>query len=424
MQYIVYMIVIGVFFSLMTFIKTKSFMRPNVIFSLIWILGSIFMYINFGKIKNVSSTTYCYILLTIFSFNIGYLPLANGERQKFDIETLRIIIDDQRYRKALFSINFALIAICFPYFIKMFLIMINQSFFQVRVAAYVYSGVYETIISRVIFWPMFAFFNIILMLCAMKLFLGLKDYRYYLITLFDIFYFSMITGSRNFIAKFFVYIVVAYILGNLLLKKKRTVDMKIICLGSVLAFFLHIAIKARSLGMLSPLENVVVYLFGGISYFDNIITITNVEMLYGRGMFGWIISPILYLLSLTGMFPNYTAEYIIGDITKDGIYISDEFNFNALTTAMYPLFRDFGVMGIILGMMLYGIVVMTSERKLSENFNIKNLMLFFSFFITVFESTQYYDMMYIRFSFQIFLILFVFGKIDPPSLQITTTNKG
>lgn len=420
MQYIVYMIVITLFFAAITYFKSKSFFRPNVIFSLIWIVGSIFLYINIGGIKNISNTTYMYIFLTVLSFNIGYLPFAEGERQKYDLETLRLIVDDKRYEKTLLWINFILVVICFPYFIKMLYIMITQSFYQVRVAAYVYSGVYESIVSRVVFWPMFAFFNIVLMLCAIKLFLGVKDYRFYLLTVFDILYFSMITGSRNFIAKFFVYIVVAYILGNFLLKKKRTIDFRIIAIGSLLAVILNAAIKARSLGMLSPLENVVVYLFGGISFFDNIIKNTDVSMLYGRGMFGWVVSPILYLFSLTGIIPNCTAEYIIGDITKDGIYISDDFNFNALTTAMYPLFRDFGVLGIVLGMIMYGGIVMSSEKKMSEDFNVKNLMMFFSFLVTIFESTQYYDMMYIRFSFQIFFIWFIFRKIKSTVVKIRT----
>ena len=130
-------------------------------------------------------------------------------------------------------------------------------------------------------------------------------------------------------------------------------------------------------------------------------------------MFGWIVSPILYIISLTGLIPNYSAEYVIGEITMNGIYISDDFNFNALTTAMYPLYRDFGTYGIIIGMLLYGALIAIYEKKMYKKFNLKNFMLFFTFFITILESTQYYDMLFIRFSIQLILICSIFNINAP-----------
>lgn len=159
----------------------------------------------------------------------------------------------------------------------------------------------------------------------------------------------------------------------------------------------------------------ITYQFGGISYFDHIITNRdfaglNQVRLYGLGTFAWIVSPIIYILSTFSVIPNFTAEAIIGQITANAIYISDRFNFNALTTAMYPMWRDFGVSGIFFGMAFFGLVVALSENAFNKKRNLKNLLLFFSFFIAIFESTQLYDMLYLRFSMQILWIYILFGK--------------
>lgn len=413
MNYLLCIGVSAIIILIFTRFLYDTFFKPNVIFSIIWLLGTFFISINIGGIKQIRNTTYQYILISVIMFNVGYFLLMREKNPKYEYDYLKFEFNNKTVENRIFKINSFLIIITLPFFIKMLLIWLTQSFYQVRVAAYVYSNIYEIIASRIVFWPMYAFFNIVLMLGTIKMFLGIKDYKLYLICFFDIFYFSVITGSRNFIAKFLLYFVAAFFIGNIYSTKKVKLNIKIIIISLIIVLILNAAIRARSLGKLSPLENVVVYLFGGISYFDNIIKIEDTSMLYGRGMFGWIVSPILYIISLTGLIPNYSAEYVIGEITMNGIYISDDFNFNALTTAMYPLYRDFGTYGIIIGMLLYGALIAIYEKKMYKKFNLKNFMLFFTFFITILESTQYYDMLFIRFSIQLILICSIFNINAP-----------
>ena len=415
MHYVAIMALILAASIMFSLLKHKTIIKPNVLFSALWVVGAFFVNTNFVGIHDTSDETNLYIILALVLFNAGYLLFRRSEHLRYDLEELRKVLDISPYWRVLLILNFTMVAICIPYFIKMLRILDTQSFYQVRVSAFIYSNLYELIMSKIIFLPMYALFNIILMLCVLKLVLGEKNFKLYALTVFDITFFSLITGSRNFIAKVFIYFVVAFLLGNSLFKKKRRINPKIVIVGVLIAIVLDRAIKARSLGSLSPIENVIVYLFGGIAYFDSIIhsglyAAENAISLYGQGTFAWIISPLFYLLSLLSILPDMTAESVIGRVSENGIYISHNFNFNALTTALYPMWRDFKGFGIAMGMFVFGFISARSEKKLFANFNIRNFLLYFSFIIAICESTQLYDMLYIRFSVQILLIYLIFRK--------------
>lgn len=415
MHYVTIMVFILAGAILLTLLKYQTIVKPNILFSVLWIAGALFMNINFVGIHEISNETNVYIILSLVMFNIAYFLTSGSVHLRYDIGELRNVFSLDKYWHSILIINFSMIAICIPYFIKMFRILLFQSFYQVRVSVYNYSNFYELLMSKVIFLPMYAFFNIVLMLCVVELTLGEKNFKLYALTIFDAAFYSLITGSRNFIAKFFVYFLVAFLISNSMLKKKRKLDLKLVTLGIIVAVILNAAIKARSLASLSPLENIIVYLFGGIAYFDQIThsslyAAENAISLYGQGTLAWIVSPFLYLLSLLSIIPDITAESIIGKVSGNGIYISNKFNFNALTTAMYPMWRDFKGVGIALGMAFFAWIVARREKKVQKEFSIYNFFMYFSFVIAIAESTQLYDMLYVRFSVQILLIYLLFGN--------------
>lgn len=415
MTYTYIMLFISIIVFLFTLIKYKSLIKPNILFTILWLFGSYIVNSNFVGLHDLSKNTNIYMIITLGMFNLVYLFFAKEKEEKFPLNELTGILNIDRHCGKIILANISLILITLPYFLKMVMIFLNHSFYDVRVAAFSYNSSYDLLMSKVIFIMMFSFFNILLILTSLKIVLGDMDFKLFYFMVFDTMYFTLITGSRNFLAKFFVFLFLSFLFSNSYLIKKRFISPKLIALGIVVLFILDRAIKARSLSSLTPTENMITYQFGGISYFDHIITNRdfaglNQVRLYGLGTFAWIVSPIIYILSTFSVIPNFTAEAIIGQITANAIYISDRFNFNALTTAMYPMWRDFGVSGIFFGMAFFGLVVALSENAFNKKRNLKNLLLFFSFFIAIFESTQLYDMLYLRFSMQILWIYILFGK--------------
>ncbi|HEP1839291.1 TPA: oligosaccharide repeat unit polymerase [Streptococcus suis] len=415
MNYLLILFGITSIFTIFSFIKFRKLLTPNIIFSILWVLGAVVVNTNFVGLRTPTAQTNYYIIITIVMFNLSYIFFSDKNRLQLEKGTLLEIIDIDKHWGKIVSVNLLLTIVTFPYFCKMLLIFVTDSFYAVRVAAFNYIGLYEVLMSKVIFIVMFSFFNLLLMLTCLNITLRNNSKKLFYLMIFDALYFTMITGSRNFIAKFFIYMVVSYLLANTYLSKKIRIGINFILYGTIILLILNWAIRARSLASLSPLENIIVYLFGGISYFDHITNMPiffadNQIRLYGLGTFSWIVSPVIYLLSLVNLIPNFTAEALIGDVTANGIYISSRFNFNALTTAMYPMWRDFGTIGIVFGMSFFGFWVAKSEKVFMKKKNLKTLLFLFSFIIAIFESTQLYNMLYLRFSMQVIWIYLLFGK--------------
>lgn len=411
--YVVGIICIGVLSCLLTLIKYKTIFKPNILFTLLWVAGAILINNNFAGVLDIDDRTNIHIIIALISFNVSYFLFCKKRTIRLNREELCSMLNIRPLWNKILLINFGMVAVCLPYFFKMVRIMLIDSFYQVRVDAYNYGNVYELICSKIINLPMFAFFNILLIISTLKLALGERNnLKLYLLMIFDVIFFSIITGSRNYIAKPFIYFAIAFAFIHVVSESKIRIKPQIVIFGMVIFVILDRAIKARSLHGLSPIENIVIYLFGGIAYYDKIMFsgvfgAENAIPLYGQGMFGWIVSPFFYIVSLLGLTPDYVAESVIGRVSSQGVYISNMYNFNALTTSLYPMWRDFGEFGIALGMVVFAIFVSHYRNKLFRTFNQKNLLIYFSFLCAVSECTQYYEPMFIRFSIQIVLIMIV-----------------
>ncbi len=411
--YVQLIIFISLLSCILTFLKYRTLYKPNILFTMLWTIGAVLINNNFAGILDIDNRTNIHIILALVAFNSTSVLFTKKSTMCMSKEELLSILDISQFWNKILIINFSMVSVCIPYCIKMIRIMLFDSFYQVRVKAFSYDNVYELICSKIINLPMFAFFNILLIITVLKLALGEKNNtKLYFLMIFDVVFFSIITGSRNYIAKPFIYFAIAYAFIHVISRSKLQIKPQIIFFGLIIIFILDRAIKARSLHGLSPIENIIIYLFGGIAYYDKILfsgrfQAENAILLYGQGTFGWIVSPFLYVLSLLGITPDYVAESIIGKVSGQGIYISNSYNFNALTTSLYPMWRDFGEFGIIIGMATFAIFVSHYRNKLFRAFNQKNLLIYFSFLCAVSECTQYYEPLFIRFSVQILLIVIV-----------------
>lgn len=409
-EYLFIIILIAIIVLVLTYLKFSTILKPNILFTLLWLVGSLLINFKYAGILNINERTNFHIIIALVGFNVSTLFFCKRDTYKLSRAEILRILDIKSSWKTILYTNITLVVICVPYFFKMIKIMLVDSFYQVRVHAFSYDNLYELICSKIINLPMFAFFNILLIITVLKIVLGEKgNVKLYLLMIFDTIFFSLITGSRNYFAKPFIYFIIAYALMHVVSKKKIKINVKTILIGVIIFFILDFAIKARSLRGLSPLENILIYLFGGIAYYDKIVfsnrfLLENSVMLYGQGVFGWIISPFVYLLSLMGIIGDYVAESIIGRVSGQGIYISNYYNFNALTTAMYPMWRDFGEVGIFVGMIVFAFFVSHYRNKLFRYFNQKNLLIYMTFLCAVSECTQYYEPLFIRFSVQIIII--------------------
>lgn len=414
-------VLISIIFTLITLLLYRTVFTPNMLFNALWVMGLFLITEGYAGIYSVNEETYLHVIVALIAFNIAYFLFSKQKVLKIEKQDLSLLTNIDAIWGRILIINLTMVVFCFPYFLKMIFVWITESFYQVRVYAYSYANIYELLCSKVINLLMYAFFNILLIIAVLKLAQGEKCFKLYALVLFDICFFCIITGSRNYIAKPFVFFAVAFLFMKNISKKPIKIKMKVVILGLIFALVLHYAIKARSLRGLSPIENIVIYLFGGITYYDRIINSAlfskeNAILLYGQGTLGWIVSPFLYVMSLLSILPDYTAESIIGRVSSQGIYISDTYNFNALTTALYPMWRDFGVVGIAIGMFVFAIFVAHYRNKLFKNFNQRNMLLYLSFVCAVSEVTQYYEPLFIRFGVQIAMILILWRQNNNFSL--------
>lgn len=237
MTYTYIMLFISIIVFLFTLIKYKSLIKPNILFTILWLFGSYIVNSNFVGLHDLSKNTNIYMIITLGMFNLVYLFFAKEKEEKFPLNELTGILNIDRHCGKIILANISLILITLPYFLKMVMIFLNHSFYDVRVAAFSYNSSYDLLMSKVIFIMMFSFFNILLILTSLKIVLGDMDFKLFYFMVFDTMYFTLITGSRNFLAKFFVFLFLSFLFSNSYLIKKRFISPKLIALGNCCSIY-------------------------------------------------------------------------------------------------------------------------------------------------------------------------------------------
>ena len=122
-------------------------------------------------------------------------------------------------------------------------------------------------------------------------------------------------------------------------------------------------------------------------------------------------TPILYIGHHIFGTPNINAEYVTKLVTSHYEYVSANYTFNSLPTALYYFWRDFhGIPGIIFGTCSLCLIFIYVENKYYKNRNIRWFVLYLYFTLVIFLSTQTYLLFDIKAFMSLLFMLLLTSK--------------
>lgn len=396
----------------LTYFKFRKVVTINIMFSVIWCFAGIANNNEYASLYKLSSRTNIYIVLSIIVFNCVYILFGKSVDIKYTLKLLQINLNHHKKNmNVLIVLNLFCYIFMVPIFLKAINIIQNQSWARLRAYAFMESDLLATALQiRISIWIVYPIFLFTIILSLIYIIIQKRDFILTAMGIIDIALYSVSFGGRGLIVKS----IILFGLTLILLYQQQRIRIKFrkryFLGGGIAILILSNAISARSLGGLSVINNLIVYLVGSFSYFDVITnsskyTDLNSVYLFGTGALGFLINPFLYVMSLFPGVDNLTSEKITKLVTTNFEFISSDYMYNALPTSMYPFWRDFGIVGIILGTMFFAVSVIYVEKKFHAEMNLRWLIIYLIFIYAVFESAMQYDLLTIQFSFIILITI-------------------
>lgn len=197
----------------------------------------------------------------------------------------------------------------------------------------------------------------------------------------------LITGGRFAIFSLFLQLFVGFAVSKrieLTRKTKKRVIIFVFFAIAILIAILYISSIARSNNNLEYTINsfgktIYRYFTLEIPHLDYRVKNLNSNYNYGFGInsFSGIIGPIMFVL--TRLTPIGYSNYYIDSVNmysniQTSVNLGDEVYFNAFVSPVYPLYFDFNLIGVIIGMIIMGWVMMYLYKN--RHNNSRNLALF------------------------------------------------
>lgn len=402
-------ILIGMFFLILSYGKYKSLLKLNSVYTFMWSSALFFIGINYAGIESMSDYSIILIIVSIVVFNITYLSFGTN----YDIDRIEL----RQYLlklnlKTVYVVNFICYIFIIPITIKAIRIIITYGFSNLRSYAFdVTGGLVTELTSKVTAWIIYPVFLVTMIIAALYIALGLKE-KIIIVGILDVAIYILTFGGRSLIIRFVLYVLFAYIAFNhsfFMLLKKMPLKQKVILLV-IFAFFLYL-VSLRKWEGLSIFENIVIYLFGSEKYFDILVQDINLKgNLYGTGLFGIILNPLMYFSNIFLRTDFILSEQAIQQVTDPFVSIGKS-NFNALPSMLYIFWRDYGEVGIVIGTFLFTLIITYVERKIKRKVSLFNLILLIFISYAVFQSTTDFPIYKIQHFFTLLIMYILCEKM-------------
>ncbi|MFJ7637340.1 O-antigen polymerase [Peribacillus sp. NPDC097225] len=405
---VLFYITLYFFFLFITYFKFGTLFRANNLFNTMWSLGAIVVLYEVAGLYPVSLLTHMYIVFSILSFNIVYL-LFSKKTFKFQMN-----IDRRDLKlKYVYLLNISSYFFLIPILINAIKIIINLGWDSLRLYAFRDSDILASALQlRIVSWIVYPIFLSTILLAVILAVKKVKIPFLYVIATLNLLSYTISFGGRNDIIKTFFYFILTFLVLKSTNIKKVIIPKKYIFYGICILSITFYLTTLRSLKGLNFIENALVYFFGSLSYFDVLIhspefSTFHDSLLFGTGVLGFLINPLLYIGMMIFGIPNYTSEYLVKIVTDNYIFISENFRYNAMSSALYPFWRDGKGVGIVIGMMVFSIIVVVIENKYYNNRNLRSFSLYIFILFIVFSSVMNYELLTIRtFMNIVFIITF------------------
>ncbi|WP_179887096.1 O-antigen polymerase [Bacillus sp. AFS088145] len=396
----------------------KALVNPVSLFSSIWLWFTFLSCLGLWGIYVPSTKAILYILISTLFFSvisfITYLRCKEIEliKKKHDIDKGKI-----KY-VPLIVINFVSIIWLIPILVKTIPLLFAGEWQLVRfyyLNANTIHVIFNTKQALVCQWLVFPVFYVTTIISAYLVAKKKSNITLIIISMSGILMAVLVTAGRNALFKCLLFYVLAFLINSKRLKevlkriKESNIFIKIlIVLGIAAMIFIS---SQRSLSKdTSALQNAVYYFTGPIVYFSYIIEnpenfALNGSFLYGKATFGFITTPIEIGYSMLFGHDYAGADNIITTYVNQYINLSPSIKGNAISTALYPFMKDFGVLGIVLGPCIYAFIVNYVYANSKKNMFWNCLSIYMLY--TVFFSEWQYELLFPQ-SFSIIVFLYIF----------------
>lgn len=392
----------------------NTLIRSNSLFNLTWCMCGALASLGIFGLNKPILLVHILTIVCILSFNIVYMftsykkPLKKlqEDQSKPNEPNYRIII----------AANIVAWIFTLPFIGRSITLIREYGFSGLRSFAYVSSDALASTAQLTIFQNIIEpIFTITVLLCMIELSYKRLRKSIVIFALLDISVYTLLFGGRAMIMEAGIFVFLSLWLRyrsfeknfiSILIKEhKPIILLMIIAFGGLV----YLTTK-RSIQNMSFLANVMVYFVGPFAFLSELIKDNNAlssGFLFGKAIFGWILSLFSIIVKLVFGMDYNGADYLISQITAPRRLIGDGITFNALPTMLFPFIKDFGYLGSIIGPALYALVIVIIETKYYKGKSLFWLALFiYALYGIPFTIMNYY---YMSAQTIIFLIiLFVF----------------
>lgn len=361
----------------------RKWYNPATVTLSVWAVVMFLYELKLFGIYNVESSTYETISMGLIFFFIGCL-LSNVEKRRIVFKKKRadVLIEE--------NINYRLLKvlgiIVFLFFAEealetLILARSGVSLFDIRTSLQGYADysfsdnlyVLRSKIGPLYTWIILPVYNAMLILTCIDIFAGKKDKFLIALSFGCLLLKSLKEGSRVALFTFVIYLIFSLaIYGkkiNLSAKTKKRIKIIVIIAVVIMVIISNIRISE---GQKTLFEEIYLYFTCCVPLWDHWLSsfISNgTDFTYGAtSLYGIIQIPMAILTFLCGHTLNwYKAGQLSIQATEQFIQVRDaaySYKSNAYTTMFYYFYKDAGMIGIIVGSLVFGFISTSVFKRL------------------------------------------------------------
>lgn len=408
----------------------KETFNPVSIYSCMWLLCTFVALFKLWGMYQVSESTVFYILLNVISFSIisiiSYLKFSNSIKSSYIVTPKNVGGNAFGKERILIIVNILAVLWLMQFVIKQFPYIAAGNWETARyfyLNANINDTIFNTRQSLYCQWIVFPIFYVTTIIAAYYIAKGKINKKLLVLSIIGIAMNVLATAGRNALFKMIMFFVLAFLVqtGHHYRVWKRIKEsgffIKLLLVAGI-GVLIFITSQRSMSGNTSVLQNVVYYFIGPIIYLDQIFQnpekfVLLGDPLFGRATFGFISTPIEIFISIVGGKNYAGADNIITSYVNQYYSFSGTIQGNAVSTALYPFIRDFGMAGIVLGPSIFAVIVNFVYAKAKYMVNGKSSIFWKCLAIymlyTVFFSEWEYELLFPQ-SFSIMLFLYLLTK--------------
>lgn len=411
---VIFLLTYLIFYFVNKIIYNKNY-RFNTVFNTIWIFCISYHLLNINDYYLVSDKVNFYSLIVIITFNISYYIFSNKtDRIHIDFSNVKKDINVVCNSKLIIALNIMAYLFIIPILVNSIIIIQSLGFEALRAFAFDSSmGLASTLQLTIIQYVIQPLYSIMIILSCISIVLKCNNKLLYLLTLIDIIVYVVTNGGRM-----IVFQTIIFFLGSVFLFyrdkimqviKERFKLIIFLLLVIVISYYL---VSLRSAQNITVIQNIFSYFSGTFNFMTQVLEHNVIEI--GAAplqlIFGFIIEPIQMFLNLLGGSYELSNYIITSPLSGYLVISSDGGTYNALATMMTAFLIDSGVLGIVIGTIVFSYICTIGERGLYKNGSARDIIMYVFMFYNLIISVQRYPFYNTKFLISVILIILITKK--------------